>query len=764
MAGALARIKRRRLDRLTGGILLKQRWVVGPHLGDAPYLHRYALALAVFGLTLLIRWQLRPLLGDESPLLAFVFPVLLTGFLCGPGPAIALTVLAPVVCTPVFNSQFSWSDPFGWLAHVGFFGFVCVVAVVLIDQLQGAYRRLLRSMEGERQGRERDALLRSIVESSGEAIISEDLNHRVMTWNAAAERLFGYSAREVVGQPTTVFASPRSMAADLADGTSAVTRELQRSRKDGTTFHAAETQSEVTDSNGNRIGYCRIVRDITERVRAQEELAKSQLRFRQLADSMPQIVYVLDAERNVTYLNRRWQEYTGHAEAKQSDVEALIPAEDVQKLFASWDENAPKRLPYSSEFRLRSRDGELRWFLRRAAPILAEDGSVDMWVGTSTDIHEQKLAQTALLDADRRKNEFLAMLAHELRNPLAPIMNIGAILEAKANDATAVHQMASIVKRQSTHLARLIDDLLDVSRITRGKIHLERERVVLQDVLDRALETVHPILIAKSQAVKLEVPPRATAVDGDIVRLTQVIGNLLANAAKFSPRASTIFLTLDADAQHAFIKVRDLGIGIDPQMLPHIFELFMQADQSLDRSQGGLGIGLTIAQQLVQLHGGRLIAFSEGLGKGSEFVICLPLAEVTSAKRDVSQNSSEGRKRILIVDDNKDAAMSLLMLLEIEGHEVRTTHDASSTLKLLTETTMDVVFLDIGLPELDGYALAELIRDKYGPRAPRLVAVSGYAPEESSRPDSRFDAHLTKPVQHQLLIKTVTALFDRSPS
>jgi PAS domain S-box-containing protein len=486
--------------------------------------------------------------------------------------------------------------------------------------------------------------------------------------------------------------------------------------------------------------------------------------LKQLADSMPQIVYVLDPKRNVTYLNRRWQEYTGHAEAQQSDIEALIPAEDVQKLFSAWDENAPKRQPHSTEFRLRSRDGELRWFLRRAAPILAEDGTVDIWVGTSTDIHDQKQALGALLDADRRKNEFLAMLAHELRNPLAPIMNIGAILEAKANDATAVHQMASILKRQSSHLARLIDDLLDVSRITRGKINLERERVVLQDVLDRALETVHPILIAKSQAVKLEVPPRATAVDGDIVRLTQVVGNLLANAAKFSPRASTIFLTLDADAQHAFIKVRDQGVGIDPQMLPHIFELFVQADQSLDRSQGGLGIGLTIAQRLVELHGGRLIAFSEGIGKGSEFVIYIPLAEVQALAQHVPQTPSGMRKRILIVDDNKDAAMSLLMLLELEGHDVRTTHDATSTLTLLGETTMDVVFLDIGLPELDGYALAELIRDKYGASAPRLVAVSGYAPEDNSRADARFDAHLTKPVEHQLLIRTVTALFDKTVS
>jgi PAS domain S-box-containing protein len=749
--------------------LLKQRWVVGPHLGESPYLHRYVVALAVFGITLLIRWQLRPLLGDESPLLAFVFPVLLTAFLCGRAPAIALTVLAPVVCTPIFHAQFSWSDPLGWLAHVGFFGFICLLAIGLIHQLQDAYGRLVRSLEGERQSRDRDALLRSIVESSGEAIISEDLEHRVMTWNAAAERLFGYTAREIVGEHAAMLEMAAVTIADVPPTDApqdepSVTRLVERVRKDGSSFHAAEVKSPIIDSTGTAIGYCRIVRDITEEMRAQEDLARSQQRFRQLADCMPQIVYMLDTKRNVTYLNRRWQEYTGHTEARQSDIEALIPAEDAQKLLAAWNENAPKQQSHSIEFRLRSRDGELRWFLRRAAPILAEDGTVEMWVGTSTDIHEQKLAQTALLEADRRKNEFLAMLAHELRNPLAPIMNIGAILDAKATDATAVNQMASILKRQSTHLARLIDDLLDVSRITRGKINLERERVVLQDVLDRALETVHPMLIAKSQAVTLEVPPRATAVDGDIVRLTQVVGNLLANAVKFSPRASTILLTLDADAQHAFIKVRDQGIGIDAQMLPHIFELFMQADQSLDRSQGGLGIGLTIAQQLIQLHGGRISAFSEGVGKGSEFIICMPLAEVVTAPRELPQDKSRAGKRILIVDDNKDAAMSLLMLLELEGHEVRTTHDASSTLKLLQDTAMDVVILDIGLPELDGYALAELIRDKYGDRSPRLVALSGYAPEETTRTDSRFDAQLTKPVEHQLLTRTVNALLDRSVS
>ena len=767
---ARCRVQRARLTTTTnplrrlGGRVFKRTWIAGPYLQDATRFERYAIAAGLTAATLLIRWQLRPWLGDESPLLAFVFPVLATAFLAGRMPAVLVTFVSPLICTPVFHAQFEWSHPFGWLAHIAFFVLLSLIAVELIHRLQLAYANALQAMKSEREARERDALLRSIVDSSGDAIISEDTNGRITSWNLAASRLFGFSADEMLGRDAVQLHADASETLPLPaalESTSSMTRDVKFLRKDGSTFVAAETLSVVLGADGERIGYCRVARDITDRIRTREALARSESRFKQLADAMPQIVYVLDTNRQVVYLNRRWEEYTGHASANQNDVEALIPAEDRRRLFEAWDQHSSMMRPHALEFRLRSRDGQLRWFLRRAAPIFNADGSVDMWVGTSTDIHDQKEANSALIDADRRKNEFLAMLAHELRNPLAPIMNIGAILEAKAGDATAVHQMTGILKRQSAHLARLIDDLLDVSRITRGKINLERERLILQDVLDRALETVHPALIAKSQAVKLSVPPRAVAIDGDIVRLTQVIGNLLANAAKFSPVGSTIFLTLESDGGNASVKVRDQGVGIDRQVLPHIFELFMQADQSLDRSQGGLGIGLTIAQQLVQLHGGSLKAHSDGLGKGTEFTIELPLAAHAIANNETTTRHRMPPKRILVVDDNKDAATSLMLLLEVEGHRVRLTHDATSALQMLDESPVDIVFLDIGLPKLDGYALAELIKQKFAVISPRLVAVSGYAPDEAEGDSSAFDAHLTKPVQHALLMRTLQSLTQR---
>jgi signal transduction histidine kinase len=406
---------------------------------------------------------------------------------------------------------------------------------------------------------------------------------------------------------------------------------------------------------------------------------------------------------------------------------------------------------------LRSKSGELRWFLRRTAPIFNENGTVDMWIGTSTDIHEQKQTQTALLEADKRKDEFLAMLAHELRNPLAPLLSIASILEHRASDPTAVQQMGGILKRQTSHLARLVDDLLDVSRITRGKINLKRERVILQSALERALEGMHPRLIAKSQAIKLAVPQRPVSVDGDLVRLTQVLGNLLSNASKFSPPDSTIYVSLDAIGREARITIRDPGVGIDRQFLPLVFELFVQADQSLDRSQGGLGIGLTIVKQLVELHGGRVEAHSEGVNSGSEFVVTLPLAEEHAAPITASPQSRSLNARVVIVDDNVDATVSLQMLLEFEGHEVRVTHDAHSALQVLEAFTADVAIVDIGLPDIDGYALADIMRQRFGERL-RIVALSGYAPEEALRKDKRFDAHLIKPVQIELLASTISSL------
>jgi signal transduction histidine kinase/ActR/RegA family two-component response regulator len=368
-------------------------------------------------------------------------------------------------------------------------------------------------------------------------------------------------------------------------------------------------------------------------------------------------------------------------------------------------------------------------------------------------------SEARLLEADRRKNEFLAMLAHELRNPLAPLLNIAPVLQSRAYEPSAVRQMSGVLQRQATHLARLVDDLLDVARITRDKIELQSQSLSVHEVIEHALETVRPQITARSQSVAFEPPSRPLGVDGDLVRLSQVVGNLLSNASKFSPEGARIHVSAAGDGDTIRIVVRDEGVGIDAQVLPHVFDLFVQGDQSLDRSQGGLGIGLTVAKRLVELHGGRISVASEGPGRGSEFTIALPLGVATDPAETAPVVAAATARRILVVDDNSDSAMSLSVLLNMEGHEVRIAHDALAALSALEKFDAQVVLLDIGLPGIDGYGTADLIRQRCGEATPHLVALSGYAPTAHEVAGKAvFAAHLMKPLQLAQLSELLASL------
>jgi signal transduction histidine kinase/ActR/RegA family two-component response regulator len=368
-------------------------------------------------------------------------------------------------------------------------------------------------------------------------------------------------------------------------------------------------------------------------------------------------------------------------------------------------------------------------------------------------------SEARLLEADRRKNEFLAMLAHELRNPLAPLLNIAPVLDSRAYEPSAVRQMSGVLQRQATHLARLVDDLLDVARITRDKIELRQQSLVVQEVIAQALEIVRPQITARQQSVAFERPPRRLMIDGDLVRLTQVIGNLLSNASKFSPDGAQIRVSVAQVEDGVRIGVHDPGAGIDAQVLPHVFDLFVQGDQSLDRSQGGLGIGLTVAKRLVELHGGRIDAASDGPGRGSEFTITLPAGVLPGPEESLPEVTPVTARRILVVDDNSDSAMSLSVLLEMEGHEVRTAPDGLAALRELEGFDAQVALLDIGLPGIDGYATADLIRQRRGEAVPYLVALSGYAPTaHEAAGKAVFDAHLSKPLQLEQLSELLARL------
>ncbi len=377
------------------------------------------------------------------------------------------------------------------------------------------------------------------------------------------------------------------------------------------------------------------------------------------------------------------------------------------------------------------------------------------------EIEHRKRAEEALKETDRRKDEFLAMLAHELRNPLAPMSNALHIVRMRGGtlDGT-VKQSWEIMERQVEHLSRLVDDLLDVGRITRGKIKLQMEPVDVATIVARAVEGSRPLVEARGHTLEVSVPKERILVEGDTTRLAQILWNLLNNSAKYTPEDGHIWLTVEEVNREVVIRVKDTGLGIRAAILPRIFDLFTQAERTLDRSEGGLGIGLTLVRRLTELHGGRVEAFSEGPGRGSEFVVRLPLlvkagpaSGETAAEPEKEPRRQSRSYRILVVDDNRDSAESLARLLRLIGHEVRTAYNGEEGLDAARVCRPDLILLDIGLPILDGYEVAKRIRAQPDLEEIVLVALTGYGGDEDRRraQASGFNSHMVKPLDFEAL-------------
>jgi len=376
--------------------------------------------------------------------------------------------------------------------------------------------------------------------------------------------------------------------------------------------------------------------------------------------------------------------------------------------------------------------------------------------------YELRRLLAELRESDRRKDVFLAMLAHELRNPLAPIRNASEIFRRAGTGNPTLRRAGEIVDRQVTQLARLIDDLLDVSRITQGKVQMRRQRVGLQALLAQSVETAAPWVDAKRQRLQVTMPGRPVTLNADPARLAQVIGNLLNNATKYTPEGGTIWLSARRVGDRVAVRVRDDGIGIAPAMLPTVFDLFTQIDTSLDRSQGGLGIGLTLVRAIVELHGGGIRARSRGLGRGSSFLFWLPalpgdVEEPHVKPAQVPVRNGRHSRRLLLIDDNVDAVESLALLLSAEGHQVRTAYEGESALAVAEDFHPDLVILDIGLPGMDGYEVARKIRARPQIGSPTLVALTGYGQQEDRKRAraAGFDHHFIKPADVQALQKLI---------
>jgi len=499
-------------------------------------------------------------------------------------------------------------------------------------------------------------------------------------------------------------------------------------------------------------------RNLAIRQRASEVLQAERERFRTTLTSIGDAVMVTDAQGRVTLLNPVAEALTGW------DADAIgRPVETVFRI-VNEESREPVENPVGKVLRegavvglanhtvLIGRDDRERPIDDSGAPIRDGRGRVVGVVLVFRDITERRATEQRLRENDRRKDEFLAMLAHELRNPLAPIRNAAHTLTLLGQPDERLRWVSGVIERQVGLLTRLVDDLLDVSRITSGKITLNRERVPVAAVIAQAVETARPAAESRRETLEVDVADDVGVVEGDSARLIQAVGNLLDNAIKYSEEGGRVRLTARAEAPDVVIVVRDEGVGIDAELLPHVFDLFTQADRSLERRQGGLGIGLTLVRRLVEMHGGRVEVASEGAGRGSEFTIRLPRLAVAApapAPAPAAREAPSGpARRVLVVDDQPDSTDSLALLLRLHGHEVYTAADGPGAVDEFLRSKPEVVFLDLGLPGMSGYDVARRLRATPEGRDVRLVAVTGYG-TEADRERTRaagFDLHLAKPV------------------
>ncbi len=504
-------------------------------------------------------------------------------------------------------------------------------------------------------------------------------------------------------------------------------------------------------------------RDVSARKHAEDALRRRTAQFETLLSNAPLGVYLVDAGFRIREANPTARAMFGETEdviGRDFDEVShrLWPehhADEMVRLFRRTLETGEQYVASESiGERLDRPQVEVHeWQINR---IPLPDGGHGV-VCYFRDIAAQVEARRGLEAADRQKNEFLAMLAHELRNPLAPIRNAGELLARTLPAEHAAQQAVGVVKRQVGYLTRLVDDLLDVARITQGRIELRRRPLELAGVIAHAIETVGPLLREKRHAVLSTPSYEPLHVSGDPARLIQCVANILTNAAKYTDAGGEIRIRTWKEGAEAVVTVSDNGAGISSALLPRLFDLFVQSDRTLDRAQGGLGIGLAVVKRLVEMHDGRVSAASPGVGRGATFEIRLPVIDPARNTSTVSTPAKAPRRRVLIVDDNRDAADSLAMLLELDGQEARAVYTAREALEHAASFETDVVLLDIGLPEMDGYEVARRIRALPTGRHVRLVAVTGYGQAEDRQRAlaAGFDDHLVKPVEFSALAETL---------
>jgi len=498
--------------------------------------------------------------------------------------------------------------------------------------------------------------------------------------------------------------------------------------------------------------------------------SEGEKQFHTLADTVAQLVWMARPDGYRFWFNQRWYDYTGMTpdQAEGSGWQSVCDPAELPRVLQNWKTALATGRPWEETYPLRRKDGQFRWYLARAVPVRNDHGEIVRWFGTSTDIHDRIEIEQTLKEADARKDQYLATLAHELRNPLSPISNALKLWPHVAQDPVEMESLRKVMARQVKQLVRLIDDLLDVARISRGKIALRCKVVDLGSLIAAAVEDVQPLIAAAGHQLTVALCEEPVYVNGDAVRLTQVFSNVLNNAAKYTLRNGAIAVVLTRQEQQAVVSIRDNGPGIPPHMLSKIFDAFYQVDRTIDSSQGGLGIGLTLAKELVRLHGGEIAAHSAGSNQGSEFVVRLPVLATTPAELGDSTSplpaaGEAARRRILVVDDLKDSADTLAKVLRAMGQDAAALHDGKSAIEWILAEQPDAVFLDIAMPGLDGYEVARRLRAIPVLESTVLIAMTGYGQQEDRRRafEAGFNFHMTKPADMSALEGMLRKLPER---
>jgi two-component system, chemotaxis family, CheB/CheR fusion protein len=612
------------------------------------------------------------------------------------------------------------------------------------------------------QARAKVAQLSAIVESSDDAIVGSGLDGYITSWNNGASLLYGYSADEAIGrhlsflQPQGREDETEGLLSRVRGGRSVERVETALLRKDDTLVDVSVKFSPIFDRSDTPIGVSAISRDITQLVRARREIAEREERIRLLLDSTAEAIYGIDLSGICIFCNPACARLLGY------DSPAALIGKQLHPLIHHTKRDGTPYPPEQSSIyeAMRHRqearvDDEVLWRAdgtcfpaEYLSHPIEREGELIGAVVTFLDITERRRAEEEIQEGVKRREQFLAMLSHELRNPLAAILSATRLIEGAVVADTVRQEAGLVVERQAKHMARLLDDLLDVARITRGRIVLRNERIDLRETTRSAIEALGPFLAEHDSHLEVDIPEEPVPVIGDPARLQQIQANLLSNASKYSPRGGHIRLELRRVDGHAMIRVTDDGNGIEPEVLPHIFDLFVQGDRSLARSEGGLGIGLTLLRSLVELHNGRVEVHSEGRDRGTTFKVWLPLASTASLCADgAALRSTDAARTVVLVEDQADARRMMQLLLESQGVNVFTAENGKEGVALIERVHPDLALVDLGLPIMSGFELARHVRRSRDNSTTRLVALSGYGQDSDIQEalDAGFDEHVTKP-------------------